>query len=209
MGQTAKYALPWPEASDPADGPLAFQNLANATEAALLGAPAASLPASPVNGQVARYLVTANGPIWSFVYVAASTAPKWHFIGGGPFVHETSVTGGPAGGGASYTDFGPSFNPSPLAGDYQVEYGGFFTGTVGTAIGNINFKIAGVAPADDSQSLKAQPAGTNYATAGMNARSARYLGVSAGAAWLWVGKINSGGLTMTERFAYVTPIRVS
>lgn len=35
MGATAIYTLPWPELDDAADGPASFQNLAQATEAAL------------------------------------------------------------------------------------------------------------------------------------------------------------------------------
>lgn len=35
MGATAIYTLPWPELTDVADGPASFQNLAQATEAAI------------------------------------------------------------------------------------------------------------------------------------------------------------------------------
>ena len=82
MPTTPIYALPYPLATDPADVPLDMQELAGAVEAALVTGRPATCLLSPVNGQIVRYLVSANGPIWSFVYVAASAAPyRWHTLG--------------------------------------------------------------------------------------------------------------------------------
>jgi hypothetical protein len=113
MGQTPIYALPWPEPTDPADGPLGFENLAVATEAAISSPPpGTTLPASPRDGQVARIRVTGAAPtssvVWSFIYLASLTAPyRWAFLGGDP-IRTFSTFGGPFGNIMPTGEFWPN-----------------------------------------------------------------------------------------------------
>jgi hypothetical protein len=127
MPTTPVYGLPYPLPTDPADGPVAFENLAEAVEAQLGGPPVSALPGVPQDGQIVRYKVGANGPVWTFQYLAASAAPyRWHAIGApaplaaniaavcqrsGPFGYADPGVGTP----------GPAFT-LPLAGEYRFAY---------------------------------------------------------------------------------------
>lgn len=212
MGQTPKYALRWPEPTNPADGPLGFQNLATDVETALLSPPAASLPSSPVNGQIARYLVSANGPVWTFVYVAASTAPRWHFVGGSELLYRMQSPAGPFGTPGSWQDAGRTFTLTGApAGDYRCQIGAYGSGSVATAQVVIGLKVNGVSPAptDYTKTIMAQPPGAAYLWAGQATNVFDYAGLPAACPFGWIGAVNTGTLTLTEAFARFTPIRVS
>jgi hypothetical protein len=101
-----------------------MQALAVATEAALKLPPPSALPVSPVDGQVARVKVSANGPVWTFVYLAGSTAPRWHFVGGAPLwsIVPTDANGNTISSADIPGSVGPDINV-PFAGVYDADWG--------------------------------------------------------------------------------------
>lgn len=87
QGATTK-GLPWPPPTDPvSQGAAAIRALAEAVDPFIPGAPSATPPASPKDGQIWTYLAdAAGGVLWTFRYRAASTSAfKWEFVGGAPF----------------------------------------------------------------------------------------------------------------------------
>jgi hypothetical protein len=146
MGLTPVHKLPWPEPTDPADGPAGFQALATATELAIGGAPASGgvLPASPVDGQVVDYLADATaGIIWRFRYrTAAAGSYKWEFIGGPAMTDE--ITTQESTSSTTLTNLatvGPSITV-PLAGDYLIELGANISG-LATSDTTMSFAVGG------------------------------------------------------------------
>jgi hypothetical protein len=128
MGATPVYALSWPNPPDPADGPAAFQDLAQDTEAALLTVArvpiVSALPGSPVDGQMIYYqnaAMAALGIVWQLRYRAgASGSYKWEFVGGPPITAAVATQESTT--NAAYvalTTAGPAIT-LPLAGDYDV-----------------------------------------------------------------------------------------
>jgi hypothetical protein len=159
MGATPVYALSWPNPPDPADGPAAFQDLAQDTEAALLanakGAPLAvvtSLPGSPTDGQVVYYQNTAMatvGVVWQLRYrSAAAGSYKWEFIGGAPL--DAAIATQQLTTSATYADLatpGPSVTV-PLAGDYDVQLEAAIQCPGGTTDVMMSYQIGATAAVD-------------------------------------------------------------
>lgn len=147
MAQTPKLALPYPVATDPANGPAGFQSLATAVEASVVPGTVTSLPGAPYDGQVINYLADAtNGIVWRLRYRSTAPAPyRWEFIGGSQLLAEVLPgvnLSGPA-SGSNYMDIPGSPGPTltmPLAGDYELEFGATVTWVsgvtpVGMAVG--------------------------------------------------------------------------
>jgi hypothetical protein len=94
-----------------------------------------SFPPAPVDGQECYFIADAtNGYVWRFRYRAASAAAsKWEFVGG------SGLLAGPAGNTTTSSTTavplasGPSITV-PLAGDYNVRYGGLLLSTTATAV---------------------------------------------------------------------------
>ena len=209
MPATPIYALPYPAAADPADVPLDMQELAERIEAVLGAVPAASLPASPTNGQVA-YLDCGNGVIWQFRYNAASGSSfKWEFVGGPPMFAEVTTDQGTA--SASYVDLataGPSITV-PRAGDYDVEIGcGYYAATNGAPNAYMSYAL-GATAAVDADGLYVNPT-TGLFVIGGASRTRRKTGLAAATAV--VAKYKSNGAIdfhFRDRWMKVSPVRVS
>jgi hypothetical protein len=164
MGVTPIYALPWPEPTDPADGPGGFRALAVAAEAALVGGGPAyvtALPASPVDGQEVYFGADpAAGVIWHLRYRAAATgAYKWEFVGGSDMRNVQPATG-LATSSVIYVAGGPKLTV-PLAGQYQVRWA--FNGAH-AATGGLGLMAVknGAAPAVDVNAARGQAPGAGY-----------------------------------------------
>ena len=81
-----------------------------------------SLPASPVDGQVAILVDSITNPTyqWMFRYNAGSTsAYKWEFIGGAPKVITNTAAGGTTSGSFVYIAGAPLFT-LPRVGEYEI-----------------------------------------------------------------------------------------
>ena len=167
MGTTTKLALPYPEATDPADIPLDMNELASridtvagtASGLATLDAggkvpaaqlPAAAgtgygttLPASPTDGQEHILVNSLTNPAyqWRFRYNAgSSSAYKWEFVGG------SDLFGGPSGSvtGITTTPTPLTGGPSlvvPHAGDYLVMVSVFGQATAYTSACNLQAAV--------------------------------------------------------------------
>lgn len=206
MPTTPVYQFPFPALTDTPDVPRDMQALALKVEGAL-APPASTLPGTPYDGQVAHYKVTANGPVWTFVYVAGSTAPRWHFIGGAPlcaFVGaiETNPNNGVW---MDLTTVGPSITLPALAGEYIIDHGCLsYQNTGGTAM--MAYAVGATAPVDTWAVIN-QPGGVNLQQT--NTRRHLHTGVAAGAAIVAKYYGAGGGPFFGRRFLMVTPSRVS
>ena len=113
-----------------------------------------ALPGSPIDGQVIYYNAdSTNGVVWQLRYRSASaSAYKWEFIGGSPLV--STVVTSETTTSTSFTDLatvGPSITV-PLAGDYDVEIGGF-TLSSGASVTVQGFAV-GATVATDAESVR-------------------------------------------------------
>jgi hypothetical protein len=143
MGTTPTLALPYPEASDPADVPTDIHELATALDTLVHKTTYGTTPpASPNDGDEWILPVDAtNGVMWRFRYRAASaSAYKWEFIGGSLVSAEVATTETTTTTG-TYVDLatvGPSII-LPRNGDYQVNAG---CNLYHTTAANAAFQIA-------------------------------------------------------------------
>jgi hypothetical protein len=165
-----------------------------------------TLPPSPADGQVIDYLAdSANGVIWRFRYRAASaSAYKWEFVGGAPMqatagsVDSTTST--------TYADLpnGPSVTV-PLAGDYQVEHGGYLRNSLTATSTLMSFSL-GAAAAVEANSVVVDSVASGNGSA--VARTQRITGLAASAAITAKYRVLSGTGTFIYRGLTVTPVRV-
>lgn len=168
----------------------------------------ATLPASPTDGQEVLYTADAtNGILWHLRYRAAAAGTfKWEFIGGSEFITEQSDTGTVT--STSYVGVGTNLQITvPLAGDYKVTWSVLAQGSVATALFQMGIK-RGSAATVDADALMLQPPGPNYMGAGMPVRPKRFNGLAAGTVLKAEYKINTGSLTIFDRWLTVVPIRV-
>jgi hypothetical protein len=129
MGATPKYALAFPEATDPADVPTDLHELADAVESALIGTSQLVTPAQmeslvPSDGMESGCSSTPRTVQWELVYRAASaSAYKWEFVGGPPLYNGVDTQESTASVAfVALATPGPS--PTvPRAGDYMVSVG--------------------------------------------------------------------------------------
>jgi len=159
MPANTTHGFPYPLPTEPvAQGAQAIQNLAAAVDPVTFRPAVTSLPASPVDGQIAYFLASATaGVIWQLRYRAASTSSwKWEFCGGGVFQSE-SLTDEAITSDGVYHD-SPTPGPSltvPLAGDYEVEFtfDAYTLGAASQSMGTVGLSVAAAAPFAYAQSL--------------------------------------------------------
>jgi hypothetical protein len=137
MAVTPRYALRYPDATDPADVPTDMGELALDVENTLYGivgsfryrgrltAAAFAALTGLADGDVVDLIPDAgtSGTLWRFRYNAGGGANKWEFIGGAPLL--AFVDTSEARGNAAYGDLatvGPQLT-APRGGDYVVEHG--------------------------------------------------------------------------------------
>ena len=113
-----------------------------------------ALPGTAIDGQVIYYNAdSTNGVVWQLRYRSASaSAYKWEFVGGSPLV--STVIASESTTSTSFTDLatvGPSITV-PLAGDYDVEIGGY-TNSSGASVTIQGFAV-GASSATDGESTR-------------------------------------------------------
>lgn len=148
MGETTLLQLPYPELTDVADVPADLRALAEAIEGALPPYVTA-LPATPYDGQHVAYgAAPAAGVAWHLRYRAAAPAPyRWECLGGLPLLAEVNPganLNGPTAGGA-YIDIPASAGPAltiPLAGEYEIGYGGLISYVSGVSPAGVALAVA-------------------------------------------------------------------
>lgn len=162
----------------------------------------ASLPGSPVEGQVCYYqnsaMATAN-VVWQLRYNA--TDVYWELVGGMPlFAEVTTAQTTTSTSYVSLTTTGPAVT-APLAGDYQIEHGcgGFNSGANASLM---SFAI-GASAASDARSLRVD--GTSEHSA---ARKSRYTSVSASDSIDAKYRVTAGTGTFENRWISILPVRV-
>lgn len=173
-----------------------------------------SLPSSPLDGEVIRYVADAtNGIVWTFKYRSASSSSyKWEFVGGDPLVSTAAATVT----SVALTTEGKTGGPSvtvPFAGDYMVDCGA----TMNSAnSGNLaGFYVKGTGDADQSWTSMT----CNYHSATGSAQTT--YGTSCSAYVLKTGQSASQVIEMRyagsntgstnifyNRYMKVTPVRV-
>jgi hypothetical protein len=210
MGTTPTLALPYPEASDPADVPTDIHELATALDGLVHKVTYGTTPpASPTGGD--EWILpadAANGVMWRFRYNAGSASPyKWEFVGGAPFTAEVltfeNLTS------TSYVDL-PTAGPSltvPRAGDYFYILGvQAMNNTTGqTSIAALKVGAAACSD-DDSVNVFGVSGGVNYLNA---SKPRRINGVAASTLLLMQYRVTGGQATYGRREFALTPVRVS
>lgn len=209
MGATTKLLLPYPAATDPADGPAAFQALADRVELTLAPTHVTSLPSTPYDGQEVYYLADAtNGVIWHLRYRAgASGSYKWEFVGGPDLSNEvqTDCT-------TSSTSFttpntgthGPNLT-IPLNGDYLVHWGSCgFHNTGGQLVFMAPTK--GSAATGDVDAIRYSTAGANQEITG--ARLMLFAALTATQQVRCHYRVTGGTGTWRNRWLTMRPVRV-
>ena len=165
-----------------------------------------TLPASPVDGQVAVLTNSLTAPTysWRFRYNAgSSSAYKWEFIGGAPLTVQSetaqTVTG------ASFGDLSPINSITlPRAGDY---FCGVAAGYIGhSAAGNSQCYISINAGGVEVYAANLTIPQTQQQSGG---RQARFNGLAASSVVKMRGGLASGTMTVNYTTVWAIPIRVS
>lgn len=175
----------------------------------------AALPLEPIDGQEARFLVSAAaGLVWTFVYHAAHAGPyKWFFVGGSP-VHSPVVTL-EATSSTTYADLatvGPTF-PVPLPGVYAVAVscGLVVNDASALSIGLMSPRIGSGTPLD-ADSVRGQMAtvGTAFQSSPSRTWAAYLTATSAGDVISARYRVTNATATGSffNRVLSVTPVRV-
>lgn len=210
MPATPIYALPYPAPTDPADGPDGYADLALAVETMLGGPPVTSLPGTPADGQLVRYKVGANGPVWTFQYLAGSAAPyRWHFVGGAP-LHGAVATSEQCNSTAyvNLATAGPDVT-LPLAGEYQVSHGAVGASPLSRLVCYLSFAIGAAAATDANAAYSmADPAATGPSVATL-VRDQRITAATAASLVRVQYRITTGQLFYERRWITALPVRVS
>jgi hypothetical protein len=172
------------------------------------GAPSATPPGSPVDGQF--WLLPAdatNGVQWMFRYNAGSaSAYKWEFVGGAPLSHE--VAGDESTTSATYVDLG-TLGPTvtvPRAGDFMVAFGCGMYNLTAAASAFIAPKRGAAVTSDNDASQWDIP---TAAKLGVLMRTIRIVGLAASDVVKLQYRVGSGQGQFRNRWLNVTPIRVS
>jgi hypothetical protein len=156
MGVTPSYALPYPEATDPADVPTDMRELAERVEAVI-----------PVKGTAVGQIAVWDGSKW-----VARAGPVFASVE----PNEQITTG-------SYGDLatpGPSVT-LPEAGDYIISWGCLLSGVPGNAWGSGVAVKFGAAVAVDADAINASGIASPGAAQGWTlARRRRYNALAAG-----------------------------
>lgn len=225
MATTPKYALRYPDATDPADVPVDMGELATDVENVLFGIAGASryrgrLTAAQfaaltglTDGDVVDLIPDAgtSGVLWRFRYNAGSaSAYKWEYLGGSPLRSLDDV--GRATGSAAYVELATQVRVTcPRAGDYDVSFGARQWVDVSVASNIVtNVQAATAVPADDSSGIF-----NLFTTANANyfhqARDIRLTMPTAGETFRMVHRVAAGAVNgqFTNRWLRVTPVRIS
>ena len=207
-GSTPILHLPYPIPDDTVDVPRDIKALADRLDP-LLGGIVTALPGSPIDGQEIYYqspAMATDGNLWHLRYrAAAAGASKWEFVGGAALFGETpdAEGGAPNGSYGALPHAGPAVT-LPLPGDYLVEIGAGFTGTVDMQ-GRMSYDI-GATGAVDADAVFARIDSTARQFSGSRARRKTALGAGALIAKYKVSA--AGGHLFQDRWIKVTPIRV-
>jgi hypothetical protein len=143
MGTTPTLALPYPEASDPADVPTDIHELATALDTLVHKTTYGTTPPASPNDGDEWYLPAdaTNGVIWAFRYRSASaSAYKWEFVGGAPMAAGPSGSMTIATGTPTDLTGGPTVT-LPRAGDYVIDLGAVAQANVAAAAYNITVYV--------------------------------------------------------------------
>lgn len=163
------------------------------------------------DGMIVHYVAeSASGKIWTFRYRAAGSATyPWEFVGGSPLYEESSGSSTTA--SAAYADLAAGAGPNlvnPLAGDYELDFGCFSTGTTATAIQFMALKF-GAAAAADADGISLQPPGVAYFCSGQPSRKIERTIATASTTVEAKYKTNAGTATFEKRWMSMRPIRVA
>src|SRR5262245_6627112 len=121
MGLTPVLKLPWPEATDPADGPAAFQALANRVELTQGAGVVTSLPGTPVDGQIVYFRTGAAGsPVWALQWSTADA--RWYKVGGAPLYQLSAGSFTVSAAFPAWMQIAPAI-AIPRAGLYRYHFG--------------------------------------------------------------------------------------
>jgi hypothetical protein len=163
-----------------------------------------SLPSSPADGTEIYYVAdAANGVVWHLKYRALdASAYKWEFIGGGSLAASVDANDGTS--STVYVDQatpGPSITV-PLAGDYDVEFGGQMSGAAVGVYAYAAIKRGGAATSD----LDSIAYGGGYAS--NNARVVRMTALAAATVLKMQLRVNASSGNIGLRYLQVRPVRV-
>jgi hypothetical protein len=204
MGTTPILALPYPEASDPADVPTDIHELATALDGLVHKVSYGTTPpASPNDGD--EWILPADstsGVMWRFRYRAASaSASKWEFVGGPPLYRSVDTAEGTASTtAADLPTVGPQFT-IPRAGDYLIDTVANMTNTA-AAFTIVCIKV-GALVATDQQAMSA--AANTYVEASTTA----LLTAAASDVVKMQYRVTTGTGTFSRRRMQITPVRVT
>ena len=221
MGQTPTYALPYPEAADPADVPVDVQELALAVENTIKGLVGGSRYRGAVtpaqfaaltgltDGDVVDLIVDAAAGIkWRLRYNAGSaSAYKWEFLGGPPLYAQVPTNEGVAVSGAylNLATVGPQVT-LPRGGDYDIELGARILGpSSGVFRGFMAPKLGATAPVD----VNAAIFGTTANLDGTVAKLSRVAALAANDVILAQYRSDVSGSNFMNRWLRVSPVRVN
>lgn len=179
--------------------------------AALAGAPATTLPASPGNGQFAILTDSVTVPTynWLFMWSTAPTTPSWIFCGGPPaYVAVETQESQTSSTYADLATVGPTFT-LPRAGGYVFDWGvAEIDGTNG-ALCKVALKFAAATTVDADAVINQYTIGVNGQPFGLT-RSKEYTGLASGAAVKVQYASNTAGTTrFAKRWLKVTPTVVT
>jgi hypothetical protein len=163
-----------------------------------------TLPASPVDGQIAALTDSVSSPTftWLFRYNASSSsAYKWEFIGGAP--RHVEWASNHYGAWGSYTD-GGLYLYIPRAGDYDITISGEASGSDSYAL--FSYQIDGVTGANDVWCAGQPLGGGGTGQSGFSARR-RWLGLPAGQVIRWMIRGNTAYYQWPRM--HLLPVRVA
>lgn len=213
MPSTDVYSLRFPSLTDLANGPEAFQNLADDTEAALVqhavdiaeNGPdpvVTELPVSPEDGQRCVYMADSQ-TFWQLQYYAAGTC--WFYKGGIPLVDADADSGTKA--GTAYgnlsgdTPNGPTVTvPSDLTGTWDVTTQARIQSSASGTLARASFEIGG-ANADDLDGLI-----SDAANGGVNQRTQRMQLTAGDVLVMKYRNGDAGTATFGRRRLEITPV---
>jgi hypothetical protein len=177
---------------------------------AVAGDYATTLPASPVDGQIATLVDSLTAPtyIWRFRYVAGiADAYKWVFIGGGPLLASGAAVDSSA--STSYVFVSGPTLTFPRAGIYDVEFGASFYHSGGGANAQVGLSYNNAAVADaDSAGARLDSLATSAPLAMTAWRKSNWTVASATTARMLM-KTNSATLSAFARQIRAVPVRVA
>lgn len=199
------YGIPRYSGADPADFPTQVNAITDIVDAQMArrATVVTTLPGAPVDGQECYFVAdAANGVVWHLKYRAADpSAHKWQFVGGPELLAGPSGSTSTASTAPVALASGPLITV-PIAGDYEVEFGGY-----------CQLTVAGITPLNFGTTLgagtNAQLTAPSQWGGGQVQVAQRYNNLAAAAAAalvVWVGSALSCNFTLG--WLKVKPIRL-